>query len=129
MTSVFTSKPILRNPLSENVDSSSFDVIKVNREGKAQPRRFCLSEDGVRNMKGDEVRWFVPRESVLGIYPTTNDGREFTLCVLEKYRFYAEDRAQLKSILQAQEYYHLENRQFSKMGTFVYVCYFLLFLR
>ena len=122
MNTVFSSKPALRKPLSESVDSTSFDVIKVNRDGKQQPRRFCLSEDGVRNMKGDEVRWFIPRDSILGIYPTTKDGLAFTLCVFEKYLFYAESRAQLKSILQTQQLYNLENSQFSKVGTFEYVC-------
>lgn len=122
MSTVFSSKPVLRTPLGKT-DSTSFDVIKINREGKAQPRRFCLSSDGVRNMKGEEVRWFVPRDSLLGIYPTTPDGREFTLCILQHYRFFAESQAQLKQIIQAQQTYQLENRDFSKMGTFIYVCY------
>ena len=127
MHPVFFSKPVLRTPLGKT-DSTSFDVIKVNREGKAQPRRFCLSADGVRNMKGEEVRWFVPRDSMLGIYPTTPDGREFTLCILQNYHFFAESQAQLRDILKAQQLYQLENRHFSKMGSFVYVCYIFLLL-
>lgn len=79
----------------------SFSLIKVNSQGKRQNRTLCLSQDGVRNMNGNSVQWFLESKDVFEMDKDPADSKRFTLTALHHYSFEAETPEEVDRVFEA----------------------------
>eukprot|EP00771_Trimastix_marina_P003883 gnl/Trimastix_PCT/595.p1 GENE.gnl/Trimastix_PCT/595~~gnl/Trimastix_PCT/595.p1 ORF type:complete len:494 (+),score=161.86 gnl/Trimastix_PCT/595:57-1484(+) len=79
----------------------SFDVVKINSHGRRQNRQLCLAPDGIRNMNGNSIQWFLDSSDVFGISPDEGSSKSFTLTALHHYNFEAESPEQVQRIIEA----------------------------
>eukprot|EP00164_Ancoracysta_twista_P006441 GFYU01008967.1.p1 GENE.GFYU01008967.1~~GFYU01008967.1.p1 ORF type:complete len:497 (+),score=93.76 GFYU01008967.1:229-1719(+) len=81
--------------------STSFNVVKINSQGKRQTRKLILSGDGIRNMNGSNVQWHFTPPEVHRIYRDMVDSARFNIEVIHKYQFETDDDEQSGRIIDA----------------------------
>lgn len=116
--------------------SVSYDIVKTNRHGKKQDRKLCFASDGVRNMSGSYVKWYINKNDILGFTRDSPNSTSFTMFTVQRFHFAAKSEEQLSEIFDSVNQYSLGNEELAKgaleltvynYSLFVYIFLFLLF--
>ncbi|KAH7828073.1 putative Protein kinase domain [Monocercomonoides exilis] len=93
----------------------TFDVVKTNRYGKRQKRNLCFAADGVRNMDGTNVKWFIGKDEILGFHRDAPGKLSFTLTTIQRVHFDSQDENQLEKIFETINKFDIGSEEMSKM--------------
>ena len=83
----------------EQVEETSFDLVKINRHGSRQNRTLTMSEKGGSNKKGKSCQWYFPANEVFSIEKDKSAPCRFTIGVIRYYDFEAHSASEMEKVI------------------------------
>jgi hypothetical protein len=120
---IFSLKKLQKKPVGGQ-PSQSFEVVKTNRYGKRQNRKLCFANDGVRNMSGSSVKWYLGPNEIVGLHRDKKSPTSFTLTAVQRFHFDAKSPDQLAQIFDAVTEFGVGSEELSRMVAEKAVCSF-----